>query len=68
LINRYNLVFRISENGGQTDLIEELPVSLTYEIAKPSVNEELKQKVLDGEVKSLKEYKELEARLKQVIS
>lgn len=44
----------------QRNLIEDLPVSLTYEIAKPSANPELKQKVLDGEIKTLKEYKELE--------
>jgi hypothetical protein len=62
LIERFNL---ISANLAQTDLIEELPVSLTYEIAKPSANQNLKQNVLDGEVKSLKEYKELEAKLKQ---
>jgi hypothetical protein len=36
LIRRYNLVFGISESGGDISLIEDLPVSLTYEIAKPS--------------------------------
>ncbi|CCJ32851.1 hypothetical protein [Caloramator australicus] len=56
LIQRYELVLANCENQ---KLIEELPVSLTYEIAKPSADEELKQKVLAGEIKTLKEYKEL---------
>jgi hypothetical protein len=67
LINRYTLLVQNLDDQ-KRELLEELPVSLTYEITKPSANEDLKQKVLDGEVKSLKEYKGLEARLKQVIS
>jgi chromosome segregation ATPase len=63
LLQRYELLTNCQEP--QKILIEELPVSLTYEIAKPSANQDLKEKVLDGEVKSLKEYKELEAKLKQ---
>lgn len=58
IVRRYNLVTNCDEE--KQDLIEDLPVSLTYEIAKPSADEGLKQKVLDGEVKSLKEFKELQ--------
>lgn len=45
--------------------IENIQKSLLYEIAKPSANEELKQKVLDGEITKHKQYKELEKKLKQ---
>ena len=66
LIQRYELIV---QNLHNKDLIEELPASLTYEISKPSANEELKQKVLAGEIKTLKEYREklkqLEAELEQ---
>lgn len=67
LIHRHNL---ITENFGEQNLIEDLPVSLTYEIAKPSAEStepkrRAKQAVLNGEVKTLKEYKELEKELRQ---
>lgn len=45
--------------------IENIKKSLLYEIAKPSADEEAKRKVLSGEVKTLKEYKELKQQLKQ---
>ena len=61
LINRHKLLVG---NSDKMDLIEELPLSLSYEIAKPSANEALKEKVLEGEIKTLKEYKELENKLK----
>lgn len=64
LIQRYNLLQNL-QNIEQRETIEELPVSLTYEIAKPSANEELKQKVLAGEIKTLKQYRELEEKLKK---
>ncbi|WP_226569052.1 hypothetical protein [Bacillus stratosphericus] len=74
LIHRYSLVTNCYE---QADLLEDLPVSLTYEIARPSAEStepkrQAKQAVLDGEVKTLKEYRQLlaekeaaEAALKQ---
>ena len=65
LIQRYNLLQNL-QNIEQRETIEELPVSLTYEIAKPSANEELKQKVLAGEITTLKQYRELEEKLKRV--
>ncbi|MCY8944181.1 hypothetical protein [Bacillus atrophaeus] len=67
LINRYDLIVA---NCDDQELIEDLPVSLTYEIAKPSSEsteskKQAKKAVLNGEVKTLKEYKELEAKLKK---
>ncbi|MGF0002842.1 hypothetical protein ACQRCG_04890 [Bacillus altitudinis] len=62
LIQRYEL---ISTNCDErAELLEDLPVSLTYEIARPSAEStepkrQAKQAVLDGEVKTLKEYREL---------
>ncbi|MGG3068006.1 hypothetical protein ABEO83_16505 [Bacillus glycinifermentans] len=48
----------------QANILEDLPVSLTYEIARPSAEStepkrQAKQAVLNGEVKTLKEYREL---------
>ncbi|POI16399.1 hypothetical protein C2145_09840 [Bacillus velezensis] len=67
LIQRYELIVGNSDNR---NLIEDLPVSLTYEIAKPSSEsteskKQAKEAVLNGEVKTLKEYKELEAKLRK---
>ncbi|MCV9367298.1 hypothetical protein OIO07_03320 [Bacillus paralicheniformis] len=76
LIRRYEMIVRISDEQ-QISIIEDLPVSLTYEIARPSAEStepkrQAKQAVLNGEVKTLKEYRELlaekeaaEAALKQ---
>lgn len=58
LINYHNLVV---QNLHNQNLIESLPKSLVYEIAKPSADEELKEKVLEGDITTLKEYKELKA-------
>ena len=67
LIQRYELIVTNCHNQ---ELIEDLPVSLTYEIAKPSSEsteskKQAKEAVLKGEVKTLKEYKELEAKLRK---
>ncbi|MFG6669420.1 hypothetical protein ACMXZI_09430 [Bacillus subtilis] len=69
----YNLIHRfelVVQNLDDQTLLEELPVSLTYEIAKPSSEsteskKQAKEAVLNGEVKTLKEYKELEAKLRK---
>ena len=47
------------------ELIESLPDALTYEISKPSADPDLQQKVLNGDIKSHKEYKELQAKLRR---
>lgn len=62
MINRYGLIL---QNLQEQDLLESLPVSLSYEISKGSVDPELKQAVLDGEITTHKQYKELEQKLKQ---
>lgn len=59
MIQRYQLILQNSENK---NLIEDMPVSLSYEISKPSANAKLKQLVLDGEITTHKQYKELEKR------
>ena len=58
LIQRFNLID--SSNLEETKLLEELPLSLTYEIAKPSVDQGLKENVLTGDITTFKEYKKLE--------
>ncbi|WP_144461696.1 hypothetical protein [Bacillus subtilis] len=68
LIRRFDLVTNCDDE--QADLLEDLPVSLTYEIARPSAEsteskKQAKEAVLNGEVKTLKEYKELEAKLRK---
>ncbi|MGG4029701.1 hypothetical protein ABEV77_09615 [Bacillus subtilis] len=67
LIQRHNLIVH---NVDERNLLEDLPVSLTYEIAKPSSEsteskKQAKEAVLNGEIKTLKEYKELEAKLRK---
>src|SRR5690625_7328992 len=68
LIQRYELVVT---NCHKQDLIEDLPVTLTYDIAKPSAEStpakaQAKAEVLAGDIDTLKEYreriKELESR------
>jgi hypothetical protein len=65
LMQRYELLVQNSE---KQNVIESLPLTLSYEISKPSANQEIKQKVLEGEVKSLQEYKDLEKALKDAES
>ena len=55
LIARYKLVLANCENR---NLLENLPLSLSYEIAKDSCDQELREKVLKGEIKTLKEFNE----------
>lgn len=71
LIQRYELVVT---NCHKQELLEDMPVSLTYEIASPSSEStpekaQAKSEVLSGEIESLKEYreriKELERKAEQ---
>ena len=55
LISRYKLVIANSENR---IIVENLPLSLSYEIAKETCSNDLKEKVLSGEIKTLKEFNE----------
>lgn len=62
-INHYNFVCSQNE---QTNIekFENLPKVLQAQVSKPSANPEVNQAVFDGDVKTHKEYKELERRLK----
>ncbi|PNZ87399.1 hypothetical protein [Staphylococcus devriesei] len=62
-IQIYNEVQQL--HGDQLETFEELPKRLQLEISKPSHIPELKEKVLEGDIKTHKEYKELEHKLKQ---
>src|SRR5699024_2761730 len=62
-IQIYNEVQQL--HGDQLETFEELPKRLQLEVSKPSHIPELKEKVLDGDIKTHKEYKELERQLKQ---
>lgn len=68
LMSRYELLTTKCRN--QKDMLEDLPVSLTYEIAKPSAEStpakaQAKAEVLAGEIKSLKEYRDRIAELER---
>ncbi|WAZ85151.1 hypothetical protein O5405_02135 [Borrelia miyamotoi] len=54
LISRYELLI---ENSDKQLIIENLPLSISYEISKKSCPTHLKIKVLNGKIKSLKEFK-----------
>ncbi|MGD3158824.1 hypothetical protein ACMG5P_00190 [Staphylococcus haemolyticus] len=62
-IQIYNEVQQL--HGDQLETFEELPKRLQLEVSKPSHIPELKEKVLDGDIKTHKEYKELERQLKK---
>ena len=62
-IQIYNEVQQL--DGDQLETFEELSKRLQLEVSKPSHIPELKEKVLDGDIKTHKEYKELERQLKQ---
>ena len=62
-IQIYNEVQQL--HGDQLETFEELPKRLQLEVSKPSHIPELKEKVLEGDIKTHKEYKELERQLKQ---
>lgn len=55
LISRYKLVLANCENK---IVIENLPLSLSYEISKENCPEELREMVLSGEIKTLKDFNE----------
>lgn len=69
LIDRYTLVHNVDDQ--QRELLEDLPVSLTYEIAKPSAEStpakaQAKSEVLQGDITSLKAYRERIAELERL--
>ena len=61
LIQRYELVANCDDQT--QELLEDMPISLTYEIAKPSAEStvaksQAKAEVLDGKIDTLKAYKQ----------
>lgn len=69
LIRRYTALTNC-ENGDQRDLLEDMPVSLAYEVTGPSAEStpakaQAKSEVLAGEIESLKEYRERIAELER---
>lgn len=55
-IDRYRLI-ESCHSDTTKNLVEALPLTLAYEIAREGTNAELKDKVLSGEIKTFKEYK-----------
>ncbi|WP_445435985.1 hypothetical protein [Candidatus Borreliella tachyglossi] len=56
LISRYELLV---ENSNKQSIIKNLPLSLSYEISKKSCPIYLRTEVLNGKIKSLKEFQSL---------
>lgn len=63
LISRYKLVLANCENR---NLIENLPLSLSYEISKENCPEELRDKVFSGEIQTLQEFLDLKNTMKNI--
>lgn len=53
-INRYEFI--LSQNETIKNLIKNIPVTLSYEISNPNCPEILRNKVLNGEIKTLAEF------------
>ena len=63
--NYINYFKMIVQRLDKQELIEALPKSLVYEIAKPNADKEAKEQVLVGNISTLKEFKE-SVRLEKV--
>lgn len=63
-INQAKFVHQMHEYE-QIEMFQELPTTLKTEISKPSAKPEAVEKVLTGEIKTTKEFRELEKQLKQ---
>ena len=62
-INHFKFVSSQNEET-KIEMFEHLPKTLQAQVAKPSANPEVNQAVFNGDIKTHKEYKELERRLK----
>lgn len=62
-INHFKFVSSQNEET-KIEMFERLPKSLQAQMSKPSANPEINQAVFSGDIKTHKEYKELERRLK----
>src|SRR5690625_3663940 len=58
-INRYSFLQNL-QNQKEIETFQELSPSLQNEVSKPSAKEEVNQAVFDGDIKTHKEYKEME--------
>lgn len=63
-IKRYSFVQQLDEPS-KKEMFRSLPAKVQIEMSKTSANEEANEAVFNGDVKSHKEYKELEEKLKQ---
>lgn len=64
-INRHKYVLQNLQDPSDLETFQELGSSLQIEMSKPSANPEINQKVFDGDIKTHKEYKELEKKYKE---
>lgn len=62
-INQAKFVHQMHEYE-QIEMFQELPTTLKTEISKPSAKQEAVEMVLSGDIKTTKEYRELEKQLK----
>lgn len=62
-INSYKFVQNLDKQV-EKEIFLTQPKSIQNEMSKPSANQELNQKVFDGDITTHKEYKELERKLK----
>ena len=53
-INRYEFILR--QNGTIKIFIESLPITLSYELTNPMCSEELREKILNGEIKNFRDF------------
>ena len=60
LINRSNYIV---QNLHNINFIESLPISLSYELTNPMCLEELRGKILNGEIKKIKDFYEKKKKL-----
>lgn len=63
-IARYNYIVRLPDNI-KAEKVESLPVTLSYEIAKDSCPEAIREKVIGGEIKTKAEFKKAIKEVKQ---
>ncbi|MGG5316433.1 hypothetical protein [Enterococcus sp. AZ072] len=63
-INQAKFVHQMHESE-QIDMFQELPMTLRTEISKPSAEPEAVELVFSGDIKTTKEYRELEKQLKK---
>lgn len=68
LIQRYEFMCSPKLGEHRTDVFEELPLTLSCEISKPSAPPELVEQVLSGDITSHKEYQKLKQELEKAES